>query len=134
MRFLVCIDGSSWAYMALRYASRQFEPEDEIVLLTVCSRGGEGYLECGRMALVAALRACAGTLVGRRVRTRLEVGDPRRVIPAVAADERADVVVMGALGSNGRPHGPEFGDTARAAWARCDRPLLVGSPRGVELL
>jgi hypothetical protein len=44
------------------------------------------------------------------------------------------VVVMGALGSNGLAFGPELGDTARAAWARCDQPLLVGSPRGVELL
>jgi nucleotide-binding universal stress UspA family protein len=134
MRLLACIDGSRWAYSALQHACRGLEPEDEVVLLTVCPRGGEGYLECGRMALEAALRACSGTLAGKRVRTRLAVGDAREVIPAVAAEERAAVVVMGALGTNGLPYGPELGDTARAARARCDRPLLVGSPRGVELL
>jgi hypothetical protein len=86
------------------------------------------------MVLEAAERACAGMLDGTRVRTRLEVGDPRAVVAQVAADEGADVVVMGALGSNGLPYGPELGETAQATWGECTRPILVGSPRGVELL
>jgi nucleotide-binding universal stress UspA family protein len=134
MRLLVCVDGSRWAYAALQSACRWLQAEDEVVLLTVCPRAGEGYLECGRMALEAAQRACAGMLSDIQVRTRLEVGDPRTVVSKVAAEERADVVVMGALGSNGLPYGPSLGETARAAWNGCTRPILVGSPRGVELL
>jgi len=134
MRLVAVVDGSCWAELALRHACRSLGEGDEVVLLAVSPRGGEGYLECGRMVLEAAVRRCAGGLSRVRVRTRLAVGDPRAVIPAVAAAEDAAVVTMGAVGSSELPYGPPLGEAARAVWSGCPCPVLVGSPRGVELL
>jgi nucleotide-binding universal stress UspA family protein len=134
MRLVAVVDGSCWSELALRHACRSLEDGDEVVLLAVSPRGGQGYLECGRMVLEAALRRCGAALSRVKVRTRLEVGDPRVVIPAVAAAEAAAVLMMGAVGSGELPYGPPLGDAARAAWAACPCPILVGSPRGVELL
>jgi nucleotide-binding universal stress UspA family protein len=134
MRIVACVDGSYWADLALQHACRGLEAGDEVVLLAVSTRGGPGYLECGRMVLEAALRRCSGALAGARVRTRLEVGDPRAVIPAVVAEEGAAALAMGAVGGSELPYGPLLGEAARVAWERCRCPVLVGSPRGVELL
>jgi nucleotide-binding universal stress UspA family protein len=131
---LVCVDGSRWAYLALQHAGRRLDASDEVILLTVCPRAGAGYIESGRMALEAAERICAPMVAGSALRSRLMVGDPRVEIPRAVSEEGAEVVVMGALGGNGLPHGPSLGDTTRAIWEQCGRPLLVGSPQGVELL
>jgi nucleotide-binding universal stress UspA family protein len=134
MRLVAVVDGSCWSDLALRHACRSLEDGDEVVLLAVSPRGGQSYLECGRMVLEAALRRCGAALARVTARTRLEVGDPRAVIPAVAAAETAAVLVMGAVGSSELPYGPPLGPAARAAWTACPCPILVGSPRGVELL
>jgi Universal stress protein family len=153
MRLLVHVDGSPWGSLALQHAARRLEAEDEVVLLAVCVRGSEGYLECGRMLLEAAQRACAGLLAEKKVRTRLAVGDPRKVVPALAVEERADLVVMGppdtdeaATYARGyffpreddritRPiESLAPGDLRQAVSRRCECPILNGSPRGIELL
>jgi hypothetical protein len=153
MRLLVHVDGSPWASLALQHAARRLEAGDEVVLLAVCPRAVESYLECGRMMLEASLRACADILAGRAVRTRLAVGDPREVVPRLAAEEHADLVVIGPPDTNetGTHHGGYFfprdgdrvaglteglapGDWRHEASNRYDCPILCGSPRGIELL
>jgi hypothetical protein len=153
MRLLVHVDGSPWASLALQHAARRLDPGDEVVLLAVCPRGSEGYLECGRMVLEAAQRACAGLLAEKKVRTRLAVGDAGSVVPALAAEERANLVVMGPpdsneAGTNARGYFfPREGDRSprpieslapgdlwQAVSSRCECPILTGSPRGIELL
>jgi hypothetical protein len=141
MRLVAVVDGSGWSELALRHACRSLGEGDEVVLLAVSRRGGHGYLECGKMVLEAALRRCAGTLARLTVRTRMAVGDPRAVIPEVAAEESAGVLSMGALECGELPSPalragtrPPLGEVARAAWAASPCPILVGSPRGVELL
>jgi len=153
MRLLVHVDGSPWASLALQHAARRLDPGDEVVLLAVCPRGSEGYLECGRMVLEAAQRACAGLLAETKVRTRLAVGDPRKVVPMLATEEQVDLVVMGPPDpeeARTHPRGYFFpreedrvtrpieslvpGDLRQAVSSRCECPILTGSPRGIELL
>jgi hypothetical protein len=153
MRLLVHVDGSPWASLALQHAARRLEPGDEVVLLAVCPRDSEGYLECGRMVLEVAQRASAGVLAAIQVRTRLAVGDAGRVVPALAAEEQANLVVMGPPNTNeAGTHARGYffprerdtvtrpieslspGDLRRAMSGRCECPILTGSPRGIELL
>jgi nucleotide-binding universal stress UspA family protein len=147
MRLLVHVDGSPWASLALQHAARRLDPGDEVVLLAVCPRGSEGYLECGRMVIEAAQRACAGMLAQKKVRTRLAVGDPRKVVPTLAAAEQVDLVVMGPPDpeeARTHPRGYFFpreadratrpieslvpGDLRQAVSSRCECPILTGSP------
>lgn len=134
MRVLAWVDDSPWTCRALQFVCRRLAPQDDLLLLAVCQRAGEGYLECGRMQLERAVWACAGTLAEAPLRLRLAVGDPRTVVPMVAAEERADLVVTGSAGSNERFHGLSLAATDWIAQTRGEPPLLVGSPRGIELL
>lgn len=134
MRVLAWVDDTLWTCQALQFVGRRLAPEDELVLLAVSPRAGGGYLEAGRMLLERAVRACAGTLVEAPLRLRLAVGDPRAVVPRVAAEERADLVVTGSARAGSRLHGPEVWDTLGIVPIRRQHPLLIGSPDGIELL
>jgi nucleotide-binding universal stress UspA family protein len=138
MKVLTCVDGSQWSGRALQHASHFLSPTDELVLLYVAPRGGPGYVESGHMVLEAALRASG---LDREleaypvsVRPRLCIGDPKEMIPKVAEQEDADVILMGALGVDGFPHVSDMSDTARETAERTNRPVVVCSPRGLELL
>jgi hypothetical protein len=134
MRVLAWVDDSPWTCPALQFVCRRLGPQDDLVLLAVCQRAGESYLECGRMQLERVVWACAGTLAEAPLRLRLAVGDPSTVVPRVAAEERADLVVTGGVGLDERLHRPSLADTDWIAQTRGERPLLVGSRRGIELL
>lgn len=135
MKVLTCVDGSQWSGHALRHACRFLSPSDELILLYVAPRGGPGYVESGRMVLEASLRA-AGLDRSREaaVQSKICIGDPKEMIPRVAEQEGADVIVMGAVGADGFPHVSDIGDTARETMERTNRPVVVCSPRGLELL
>jgi hypothetical protein len=134
MRILVWVDDSPWTCRALQFVCRRLVSDDELVLLVVCPRAAEGYLECGRMQLEKAVWACAGTLMETPPRLRLAVGDPHILVPLVAAEERADLVVAGVLGGSERLCEPSLDDTGWIAHTGGERTLLVGSPRGIELM
>jgi nucleotide-binding universal stress UspA family protein len=138
MKVLTCVDGSQWSGRALQHASRFLSPTDELVLLYVAPRGGPGYVESGQMVLEASLRASG---LDRdleaypvTVRPRLCIGDPKEMIPKVAEQEEADVILMGALGVDGFPHVSDMSETARETAERTNCPVVVCSPRGLELL
>jgi nucleotide-binding universal stress UspA family protein len=134
MKVLTCVDGSQWSRRALQHASRFLSPTDELVLLYVAPRGGPGYVESGQMVLEASIRASGLEAYPVTVRPRLCIGDPKEMIPQVAEQEEADVIVMGALGVDGFPHVSDMSDTARETAERTNRPVVVCSPRGLELL
>jgi nucleotide-binding universal stress UspA family protein len=134
MKVLTCVDGSQWSGRALQHASRFLSPTDELVLLYVAPRGGPGYVESGQMVLEASLRASGLESYPLSVRPRLCIGDPKEMIPRVAEQEEADVILMGALGVDGFPHVSDMSDTARETAERTNRPVVVCSPRGLELL
>lgn len=135
MKVLAYVDGSQWSGRALQHACRFLSPTDELVLLYVAPRGGPGYVESGKMVLEASLRASGlDRAPERRVTPRICIGDPREMIPKVAEQEDADVILMGALGADGFPHVSDISDTARETSERTNRPVVVYSPRGLELL
>jgi nucleotide-binding universal stress UspA family protein len=135
MKVLTCVDGSQWSGRALQHACRFLSPNDEMVLLYVAPRGGPGYVESGEMVLEASLRASGlDRTPGTSVRSKICIGDPKEMIPHVAEEEEADVIVMGSVGADGFPHVSDMGDTARETMERTNRPVVVCSPRGLELL
>jgi hypothetical protein len=110
------------------------QSEDEVLLLTVCPRPGDGYRECGQMILEAGERTCARIAPGIRVRTSLAVGHLPEVALRTVIAEDADVLILGARGRQGVPYGSSLDPATRAIWAGIGRPILLGSPHGVELL
>jgi hypothetical protein len=128
------MDGSRWVFSAMEHACRMLRPEDDVVLLTACPRPGDGYLECGRMILEAGEQTCARIVPGLKVRTCLVVGDLPGAALQAAQEEGADVLILGAVGRLGLRYGPALDPTTRAIWTGMGRPILLGSPRGVEVL
>jgi nucleotide-binding universal stress UspA family protein len=135
MKVLTYVDGSQWSGRALQHACRFLSPADELILLYVAPRGGPGYVESGEMVLEASLRASGLDRAPKStVRPKLCIGDPKEMIPQVAEQEDADVILMGALGADGFPNVSDISDTARETMERTNRPVVVCSPRGLELL
>jgi hypothetical protein len=129
---LACIDGSEEAIRALRYALRR--PIDRIVLLYVAARPSAGHVECGRMALEAAIHRCGLDVEDSRVRCRLEVGERAARLLAACGEERPDVVVMGSRIVYPAALETEALEVPYSAWAECAAPVLLASRRGIELL
>jgi nucleotide-binding universal stress UspA family protein len=138
MKALAYVDGSQWSVRALQYARDFLDPYDELLLLHVAPRGGPGYLESGRMVLEASTRAarldCAVETAPRNVHLLLCIGDPKKWVPYVAEQEKVDVILMGGVGVEDFPRVSAVSDTVRETVARTHCPVIVCSPRGVELL
>jgi nucleotide-binding universal stress UspA family protein len=138
MKVLTCVDGSQYSRRALQHACRYLSSTDELILLYVAPRGGPGYVESGEMVLEASLRASgldrALEVAPGAVQSRICIGDPREMIPQVAEQEQADVILMGALGGDAMSHVSDISDTARETAERTSLPVVVCSPRGLELL
>jgi nucleotide-binding universal stress UspA family protein len=138
MKALAYVDGSQWSVRALQYARDVLDQHDELVLLHVAPRGGEGYLETGRMVLEASTRAArldrAVETAPRSVQLLLCIGDPKEWVPYVAEQEKVGVVLMGGVGVEDFPRVSAVSDTAQETVARTHCPVVVCSPRGVELL
>jgi nucleotide-binding universal stress UspA family protein len=134
MKLLAWVDGSQWSDQALAHLVRWLSPEDSLLLLYVAPRAKAGYLECGRMVFEAALHHGHLDTGDGRVRCRLEIGDAATRILAVCQEERPDVLAMGFAAADGFPYLTEVGETARAVWEECPCPILLASPRGIELL
>jgi nucleotide-binding universal stress UspA family protein len=135
MTMLTYVDGSQWSGCALQHACRFLRPTDELILLYVAPRGGFGYVESGQMVLEASLHASGlDRAPAATVRPTLCIGDPKEMIARVAEQEDADVILMGAVGADGFPNLSDISDTARETTERTNRPVVVCSPRGLELL
>jgi nucleotide-binding universal stress UspA family protein len=94
IRILVPIDGSPEASAALPYAAALATPEMEIVLLTVVpSATGADAARAGLETAAQRMR-----VAGQSVRTEVATGNPARRIVDMAAELRAEMIVMASHG------------------------------------
>jgi nucleotide-binding universal stress UspA family protein len=134
MTTLVPIDGSQSSAEALKYAARR-APRGDLLLLHVAPSGRQADMERGRFLLEDGRRACELIAEDVRIETRLEIGDPRTVIQAVAEETGCELVVMGAQGVGARTHAEELGPQAAETTGEIHRPVVIVLPtgRGVRL-
>jgi hypothetical protein len=148
-RVLAYLDGSEWSIRALSWVARW--PDEPIVLLHVSPRSVDGYQECGRMVIEMAMHRCGLCPENPRLQWRLEVGDPADRIVAVCRELRPALLTMGTVGGSGGDAGlsPDLREAhagcspplltdpkelVQRVWSGCASPVLVASPRGIELL
>src|SRR5712691_6395839 len=101
-----------------------------LLLLYVSPSGRTSDLEAGRLELERARRACRVLTRNADVRTRLEVGKTSEAIPAVARDERADLIVIGSHRVDSFPHVEALSRVARETISGANCPVVVISPLG----
>lgn len=117
-RILVAYDGSLHANRALRVVIRLIETAPaECTLLGVAPHADEAepLLADGRKLLEAH---------GIPYKQQLQAGDPREQIVRAAAEQGADLVVMGAFGHS-RIREVLLGSTTDAVMRTCPLPLLI---------
>jgi hypothetical protein len=129
MTTLVPIDGSQSSLEALKYAARS-RPNSDLLLLYVAPSGRQSDLERGRFLLEDGRRACEDISGEIRVETRLEVGDRRERVHAVAAEANCDLVVMGAHGVNATPHVDRLSQDACEVSDEIEQPVVLVLPTG----
>lgn len=76
-----------------------------------------------------ALQTNDGT---REISSRLEIGDPEVIVPRVAEEEGANVILMPAFGPEEFPRLQEMGDLPRATAEQVQVPVVISSPEGLE--
>ena len=94
IRILVPVDGSPEASAALPYAAALATPGTEIVLLTVVPSATDA--DAARAGLETAAQRLR--VVGQTVRTEVATGNPARRIVDIAAELRAEMIVMASHG------------------------------------
>jgi nucleotide-binding universal stress UspA family protein len=93
IRILVPVDGTPEASAALPYAAALATPGTEIILLTVVPAADADTARAGLETTAQRLR-----VTGQTVRTEVVTGDPARRIVDMAADLRAEMIVMASHG------------------------------------
>jgi nucleotide-binding universal stress UspA family protein len=94
IRILVPVDGSPEASAALPYAAALATPGTEIVLLTVVPSATDA--DAARAGLETAAQRLR--VAGQTVRTEVATGNPARRIVDIAAELRAEMIVMASHG------------------------------------
>ena len=94
IRILVPVDGSPEASAALPYAAALATPGTEIVLLTVVPSATDA--DAARAGLATAAQRLR--VAGQTVRTEVATGNPARRIVEIAAELRAEMIVMASHG------------------------------------
>jgi nucleotide-binding universal stress UspA family protein len=94
IRILVPVDGSPEASAALPYAAALATPGTEIVLLTVVPSATDA--DAARAGLATAAQRLR--VAGQTVRTEVATGNPARRIVDIAAELRAEMIVMASHG------------------------------------
>lgn len=136
-RILVPTDGSGQAFMATKEAIRLARATGaELTLLMVVDYDREvaafeqvslsGYVPAELK--IAAYQYLAELMhvipVELKAHTRVEVGIPEEIIPAVAAEEESDLIVMGSRGF-GAVHSFLVGSVSRAVLQQTNCPVLL---------
>ena len=138
MRILMPIDGSTFSQAALSFiASRSslIESQPDVELLNVqypvsarVARGAgrelvQHYQESESKKVITPAVATLKR-AGLRVQVRSVVGSPGAEVGRIAAEDAADLIVMGSHGHTGFKN-LLFGSVTQAVLASCDTPLLV---------
>lgn len=138
MRILMPIDGSTFSKAALSFiASRSslIESQPDVELLNVqypvsarVARGAGRELVQHYHASESnkVIKPAVATLkrAGLRVQVKLVVGSPGAEVGRIAAEDAADLIVMGSHGHTGFKN-LLFGSVTQAVLASCNTPLLV---------
>ncbi len=138
MRILMPVDGSTYSNMALAFiASRSalIESQPEVELLNVqypvssrVSRAAGKDLVQNFQSSEAdkVLKPALATLkkAGLPARTKAVIGSPGAAVGRIAAEDAADLIVMGSHGHTGFKN-LLFGSVTQAVLASCNTPLLV---------
>ena len=103
-----------------------------VVLLRVSPSGREASLSMSHRVLEQARHALQTNDDTREISSRLEIGDPEVIVPRVAEEEGANVILMPAFGPEEFPRLQELGDLPRATAEQVQVPVVISSPEGLE--
>jgi nucleotide-binding universal stress UspA family protein len=118
----------------LDYVAAMSDVEVKVVLLRVSPSGREADLVMSQRVLDQARHTLSVSGGEREIVTRLEIGDSQVIVPRVAEEEKADVILMPAYGPEEFPRLQDLGDLARATAEHVHVPVVVSSPEGLEAL
>src|ERR1700737_4028108 len=82
----------------LDYVNAMVDLQIRVVLLRVSPSGREASLEMSHRVLDQARHALSAACGEREISPRLEIGDPEAIVPRVAVEEQADVILMPGFG------------------------------------
>jgi nucleotide-binding universal stress UspA family protein len=116
----------------LDYVNTIADFQVRVVLLRVSPSGSVASLEMSRRVLEQARQGLRIASAEREITTRLEIGDPEVIVPRVAGEERADVILMPAFGPEEFPRLQEIGDLPRTTADQVQVPVVISSPEGLE--
>jgi nucleotide-binding universal stress UspA family protein len=68
----------------------------------------------------------------REITSRLEIGDPEAIVPRVAEEEHADVILMPGFSPEEFPRLQEMGALPRTTAEQVQIPVVISSPEGLE--
>jgi nucleotide-binding universal stress UspA family protein len=116
----------------LDYVNAMADFQVRVVLLRVSPSGSVAGLEMSRRVLDQARQALRIAGAEREITSRLEIGDPEAIVPRVAEEERANVILMPAFGPEEFPRLQEIGDLPRTTADQVQVPVVISSPEGLE--
>src|SRR5690349_9600822 len=93
----------------LDYVNAMADFQMRVVLLRVSPSGREASLEMSHRVIDQARHALQVAGCEREIVNRLEIGDPEAIVPRVAEEEQADVILMPAFSPEEFPRLQEMG-------------------------
>lgn len=131
---LVLGDSLTESRQLLEYLNTSADFDAHIVLLRVSPSGRSANLEMSHRVLDQARHALQLTDTHREVSTRLEIGDANVIVPRVAQEVDANVILMPGFNPEEFPRLQELGDLARTTAEQVQVPIVISSPEGLEAL
>jgi nucleotide-binding universal stress UspA family protein len=116
----------------LDYVNAMADFQVRVVLLRVSPSGSVASLEVSRRVLDQARQALRVGGAEREITSRLEIGSPAEIVPRVAEEERADVILMPAFSPEEFPRLQEMGALPRSTAEQVQVPVVISSPEGLE--
>jgi nucleotide-binding universal stress UspA family protein len=116
----------------LDYVNAMADFQVRVVLLRVSPSGSVASLEMSRRVLDQARQALRVAGAEREITSRLEIGSPAEIVPRVAEEERADVILMPAFSPEEFPRLQEMGALPRSTAEQVQVPVVISSPEGLE--
>jgi nucleotide-binding universal stress UspA family protein len=118
----------------LDYLNAMADTEARVVLLRVSPSGREASLEMSNRVLEQARHTLEFSGCDREIVTCLKIGDPEVIVPQIAVEEQADVILMPGFGPEEFPRLQELGQLPRATAEQVQVPVVISSPEGLEAL
>ncbi len=116
----------------LDYVNAMADVPVRVVLLRVSPSGREASLEMSHRVLDQGRQALHVAGAEREIATRLEIGDSAEIVPRVAEEERADVILMPGFSPEEFPRLKEMGELPRTTAEQVHVPVVISSPEGLE--